>query len=330
MVVNHRIEIGADTWSSALNSRLLSLRCNAGLRTPVHECAITMSVPEGINAVAGDTVKVKLGHKDDLSTVFTGIIGSVEHHIDRVLIRANNTALRLVAARLDLFFEKTAAGDIISDVCGQLNVSVGKVEKGLDLSYYALGSNQSAADHALYLAGLCGFDVFSDENDKLVFNRVEGDEHPFQYGVNILSLAVNDPMPRVSGVEVFGDSAASKQGTDAAYWIAKKAVKGKAGDDSTALQPVFVGAARTEEHTKKIAGALFQARATKKCGTLKTLGNASIKLGDTLKISKMPLDSQNGTWRVIGLTHTIHPEKGYLSTLQIESTEGAWSLSSLL
>lgn len=330
LIVQHRIEIGNDTWSATQHSRLLALQCHSGLLTPVNECTVTMTHPVGVKAALGDPVTVKLGYADDLETVFTGIVGNVKSQTDRLVIRAVSAAQKLLGAKVNLFFEKTTAGDILSDVCGQLDVPTGTVESGLDLSYYALGSNQSTVEHARYLAELCGFDLFSDEKGKLSFVRAEGDEHPFQFGVNILSLSLDDAVPGVSSVEVFGDSAASKQGTDAAYWIAKKAVKSKAGDDSGASQTVFVGAARTEDHTKKIAGALLQAWATKKNGHLKTLGNASIKLGDTLKVSKMPLDSQNGTYRVVGIAHQITPEKGYVTTLKIESTEGAWSLSSLL
>ena len=327
--VRYSIEIGADTWSAPEHSRLLALRCHSDFRTPVNECALTMTYPVGISAALGDPVTVKLGHGDDLETVFTGIIGSIERQMDRLVIRAVSEAVKLLPARLNLFFEKTAAGDILSDICGQLDVPTGKVESGLDLSYYALGSNQSAAEHARYLAELCGYDLFSDENGELCFAPVEGDEHPFQFKVNILALSVDDPAPSVNGVEVFGDSTASKQGTDAAYWLSKKAVKTKAGEDD-GLQQVFVGAARTEEHTKKIAEALLKKRAGKKGGTLKTLGNSAIRLGDTAKITKMPLDDQNGSYRVVGITHHITADKGFVSILKIESLEGAWSLSSLL
>jgi len=330
LTVNHRITINSDIWSPAQHSRLLALRCHGDMTTPVNECMISMSVPKGISANPGDTIKVKLGYEKDLKTVFTGVIGSVQNEMDRLSIRATGAARRLLSVRLNRFFEKTAAGGIVSDICGQLEVPTGNVESGLDLSYYALGSNHSSADHIRYLAGLCGFDLFADENDRLVFTRVDGKEHPYQYGVNILALSLDDPAPDVSGVEIFGDSAAGKQGTDAAYWLSKAAVKGKAGDASDALQTLFVGAARTEEHAQKIAGAYLQALASKKTGTLKTLGAAAVRLGDTAKISKMPVDSQNGNFRVTGITHTITPGKGFTTTLQLESTEGGWSLSSLL
>ena len=154
LVVQHRIEIGSDTWSSTRNSRLLSLRCNADMRVLVNECVITMTYPKGVSAEPGDAVTVQLGHNDQLETVFTGIIGSGEAEIDRLVVRAVGAARSLLLAQLNLFFEKTAAGDIVSDICGQLDVPTGKVDSGLDLSYYALGSNQSAADHVRYLTGL--------------------------------------------------------------------------------------------------------------------------------------------------------------------------------
>lgn len=328
--VHHRITIGSDTWSAARNSRLLTLRCSSSLLTPVNECEIVMTSPVGINAEPGDPVEVAIGYTDESDTVFTGIVGAAEAAMDRLVIRAQSTARHLTAARLDLFFEKTAAGDIISDLCGKLNISKGQIDSGIDLPYYALGSNQSAVEHAWYLAGLCGFDLFSDEEDKLVFAPRQGASRDFQFGVNILALAVNNPAPGVSGVEVFGDSAAGKQGTDAAYWVAKSAVKGKAGDEAGALIPVFAGAARTEDLAQKMAAALLQQRAAKKHGSLKTPGNAALRLGDTIAVSDMPLESQNGNYTITGILHTINPVKGFISTLKIESTEGTWSLSSLL
>lgn len=328
--VHHRIEINADAWSSTEHSRLLSLHCQLSLLTPVNECTIIMTYPQGIKAAPGDQIKVELGHNDELETIFTGLIISVEAQIDRLVIHSAGAARRLLAARLNLFFEKTAAGKVVADVCSQLDVPTGKTEDGLDLAYYTLGSNQSVAEHIHYLAQLCGFDAYVNEEDELQFKTAEGTSHDYQYGVNILALSLNDPAPGLSGVRVYGDSAASKQGTDAGYWIAKNAVKGEAGDDSHALHTVFVGAARTEEHTKKIAKALLAAGASKKTGRLQALGASHVRLGDTLNITKMPLDQQNGNYRVRGISHRVDAVRGFITYLNIESSEGAWSLSSLL
>ncbi|MEO1261100.1 MAG: hypothetical protein AAFZ15_20025 [Bacteroidota bacterium] len=322
--VSHRIMIGSDIWSSTEHSRLLALHCSTALNIPVNECRITMTYPKGVKAKPGETVEVKLGYENNLELVFTGEIAAADWQTDRVTIYAESAFRRLVIGRLNSFFEKSKAGDIVSAACGELDVPKGKVDNGLDFPAYALGDRQSAYSHLSSLAKRSGFDLFADEKDKLVFSKNYATKsHDFQFGVNILSITSDAPDVGVEGVEVYGESPSSLgEGPTASSWLTKKEVKGTAGSTNGMVHRICDPAARSLESSTQIAQAFLENLAAKKQGVLKTLGAPKVKLGHTAKVSKMPADDLNGSYKITGLEHRIAWGKGWVTILKIESTEG--------
>jgi hypothetical protein len=126
----------------------------------------------------------------------------------------------------------------------------------------------------------------------------------------------------LSGVDVYGESPASHgQGTDGVSWLTKKEVKGSAGDTAGRVLRVIDPTARTEDAAKQIATAILTASTAKPRGVLKVLGSPGVKLGDAVNIAEMPLDSQNGTFKVTGVTHTLTSTSGFVTTLAVQAEE---------
>jgi hypothetical protein len=316
-VVKHRVTLGGVAHSSG-HSRLIGLRTQAALSTPVNSAWIALAPAEGISVSPGDPVSVELGYDDDLKTVFTGAVETVDWGIGQVAFRAAGAARALVNARCNRFFEKSKAGDIVADLAGLLDVATGNVEPGLEFQAYAFSDGVTPWDGLRQLAERCGFDLYADVEDQLVFARyAPAATHPFQFGVNVLSLRVDRPAETVTGAEVYGESPSSfGQGQEAYSWLTKKDVKGTAGGKGGIIARRFDPAVRTAEDAGRVAQAVLTALSARRACTLKTLGAPEVRLGDAVAISRMPQDDQNGTFKVTAVSHRLDVRTGFSSLIE--------------
>ena len=318
--ISYKITIGSKSLQAGDLTRLIDLRTSASLNIPANTCRLVLSPPDDLSCAPEDQVTVELGYKDNLSKIFSGTVDSVEWDIDRVRIRATSSFQKLLASNFNLLYEKSKAGDIVSDVAGRLKLSSGKVEKGIEFPVYVLGDSCSVYEHLRSLARQCGFDLYADPQDQVVFARYSpAKTHKFEYGVNILSLGTEAPTTSLSGVEIYGESPTSfGQGADAYSWLTKQDVQGKAGNTSGVVKRIADPTARTLEAASQIATAVLAAEVPKQRGTLKVLGTPEVKLGEAIKIGKMPLSSQNGTFKVIEIRHILNRQQGFCSLIYWE------------
>ncbi len=296
---------------------MVNLRNSAARTAPGNTASVVFAPPDGIAAAPDDEVVIEIGYGDDLQTVFTGLVESVDWAIEGVAIRAASRFRGLVSARFNRYFEKPKAGDIVSDVAGLLDIGTGSVEPGLEFPTFALSDGVTAYDALRGLAERCGFDLYADADDKLIFAPYSaGETHAFQFGVNILALRVETLKASVTGVEIYGESPASLgQGQDASSWLTKKDVKGTAGGGDGLTVRRFEPAARTQEDAGKIAEAVLAAANAARACTLTVLGAPAVRLGDAVKISELPVGDQNGTFKVIGVAHRVDIKKGFYTII---------------
>ncbi len=317
ITVSHRITIGSADYTSAAHSRLVELRTLCALGTPVNTARITLAPAVGLTIAPEDEVAIEVGYEDELEPIFTGIVGAADWDIERVTVHAVGAFHRLVGARFNRFYEKSKAGDIVSDIAGLLDISTGTVESGLEFPAYAFSGGLNAYDSLRQLAQRCGFDLYADVDDQIVFAPYEPAEtHPFQYGVNILALRLDHPTDGITGAEIFGDSPASHgQGPDSTSWLTKKEVKGSAGDTGSGVWRRFDPAVRTQEDAGRIAEAVLDALRSRRACTLDVLGAPAARLGDAIEISSMPLDDQNGTFKITSVEHRLDIRKGFFTRI---------------
>ncbi|MBW8873919.1 MAG: hypothetical protein JF614_03070 [Acidobacteria bacterium] len=318
-IVNHRVTVGSTAYGSG-HSRLVGLRTQAALSTPVNCAWIVLAPAAGVSVAPGDAVSVELGYGDDLKTVFTGTVETVDRGIEQVAFRAAGAARALVNARFNRFFEKSKAGDIVANVAGLLDVATGSVEPGLEFQAYAFSDGVTTWDGLRQLAERCGFDLYADVEDQLVFAQyAPAATHPFQFGVNVLSLRVDRPAATITGAEVYGESPSSfGQGQEAYSWLTKKDVKGVAGGSGGSggtISRRFDPAVRTQEDAGRVAQAVLAALSARRACTLKALGAPAVRLGDAVEISRMPQTDQNGTFKVTGVTHRLDVKTGFSSII---------------
>ncbi len=326
--VNHKISIGSASFQSGAprsgsrkdRTRLVDLRTSASLNIPTNTCRLVLSPPDALNLAPEDPVTVELGYEDKLSKIFTGTVDTVEWNLDRVTIHATSSFQKLLAASFNLLYEKSKAGDIVSDVVGRLGLSSGKVESGIEFPVYVLGDSCSVYEHLRTLGRQCGFDLYADPEDRVVFATYSpAQTHQFEYGANILALAAEAPTAPITGVEIYGESPTSfGQGADAYAWLTKQEVQGKAGDASGVVKRVADPTARTLEAASQIATVVLAAEVPKRRGSLKALGTPEVKLGDAIEIAKMPIASQNGSFKVIEIRQSLNRQQGFCSLIQWE------------
>lgn len=316
----YRISMGSLVLSTQDANRLVELAVHAGLETPVHECRIVLPQFNDLPIEAGMPVSVQLGYDQKMQLVFSGEIYRLEQGVSTIILMARSACQRLVHSRLDLYFEGMTAGEMVTAICREGNVLPGMIQPGLRFSHYALGRDRSAYDHLSYLANQCGFDLYANENDRLVFAKTTAFAmHSFSYELNIVSFRFSTHTAGGGKWEVFGESPASLgQGPPGAYWLTKKEVKASAGLGGQAVHQTFAPTIRSLDNASLMAKALQQKQKKRKVIRLSTLGIPEVKIGDTIQIGQMPEEQQNGLYKLIDLRHRLNAQSGFISQLKMQ------------
>mgnify|MGYP001028438252 CR=1 FL=1 len=315
--VSHRLKIGTTTYQSGDQTRLIDLQVKAALDVPVNTCRIILGSPGDLTIALNDSVAVELGYGNDVKLIFTGSVSAVDWSIDRVTLHADSAFASLTAARFNLLYEKSNAGDIVNDAIVKLKLKSDKVESGIQFPVYALGDNQTAYQHLQTLARQCGFDFYANPKDQVVFAKYNPTTtHEFKYAKNILVFDLDEQTLSVTGVEIYGESPASGgQGSEASSWLTKKEVKGQAGKTTGIVARLFDPTARTQKAAAEIAKGIWATYTQKQRGVIKVLGAPAVTLADAVNVSQMPAKPLNGTFKVTGIVHTVNTTKGFFTMI---------------
>ncbi len=321
--ISYKLKIGKSTYRWESQSSLLSLQVNLSLNIPVNNCYLVFGNPEDISVFINDPVSIELGYGQNLSLVFSGMVSLINWGIDRVELECYGKFQILTTARLNLLFEKSTAGDIVKNIAeNRLNLQVAKLESGIKFPVYVLGDRQTAYNELQTLADKCGFDFYADHQDAVIFAKYKPQTtHEFKYKENILACQLAQTTTNIAGVQVYGESPASQgQGEEAYTWLTKKDIKGVAGKQSGIVERLFEPTARSEDIANKIATSILAAKTHKRSGIVKVIGESKLKLGDAVKISDLPVKSQNGTFKITGIKHILNQTKGWMTIINWEET----------
>lgn len=314
--LQYQITLGSTHITPTSQVALVSLSTEADLAIPVNTCRLVVANPPTL--AVGDVVEVKLGYDQALQLVFKGEVAHLNWAFEGLEVEAVSHLRRLTTTYLNLLFEKSIAKAIATDVAKRCQVSVGKAEDGIQFPVYALGDQTSAYGHLRHLAEQCGFDLYGDRTDKLVFVPYKPSQtHDFTYGLDILAYHWSQRPSPLSGVDVYGESPASQGQGDKAYsWLTKKEVKGSSGNRSGTVLHRADPTARTQAIAGTIATALLKSQQVQRQGWVKTLGNPAVGLGDCLSLAKLPTAAHNGRYKITGVRHRLSPQRGFCTTIQ--------------
>ena len=325
--LQYQISLGRTTLTPTSEAALVSLTTEADLAIPVNACRLVVANPPTL--AVGDAVEVKLGYDSAPQSVFKGEIAHLHWAFGGLKVEAVSHLWRLTTTHLNLLFEKSTAKAIAQAVAKRCQVSVDKAEDGIQFPVYALGDHISAYGHLRHLAEQCGFDLYGDRADKLVFAPYQPSQtHDFTYGVDILAYHWSQRPSPLTGVEVYGESPASQGQGDKAYsWLTKKEVKGSSGKRSGTVLYRVEPTARTQAIAGTIATALLKTHQVQRQGWVTVLGNPATGLGDRLTLAKLPTAAHNGRYKITGVRHRLSQKRGFCTTFQWQE-EAYWIPSS--
>ena len=270
---------------------------------------------------------IELGYADDESGLVQVIAGQVDYvvqgsTIDR--IHGYSAADILLRSYLDQTFENKSAGDIVSELAATAGITTASIDDGINFPAYVIDSNQSFYHHMQTLAQLCGFDVYFNSDNALVFARFTGGNrvHIFEHREHIIELDIAYRQAIAGKIEAWGESG-SNNGDESWAWLTKDfaANSGSAGNsDPTVL--LQRAALRTGTAAQSAADAAFtETTRNQITGTVKSLGRPQVKLGDAIRLNGLPESRFNQTYQVRAVLHRITKLHGFTTQIEFSSLE---------
>jgi phage protein D len=316
----YRLTIGTTTVDSDsdLAAPVVSIEVDVDMDVPASRLAVTLGSANGLTVIEGDPVSVELGYAEDgTSAVLEGAVEAVKSEVTTRQVEGLSPMTALLDLRLHQTYEKQTAGDIVSNLAGQAGLAMGDAQDGIEFPVYVVDDSKNGYEHARILAKKCGFDLYLDTENKLMFKPFEktSADHTFEYGGNILALEVRREEPAYQRVEVWGESPSSSEGEDAASWLTKSPgdFMGQAGSGEPLLL-IKDRSIRTKAAADTCAQAQLQWIGRQALtGTVTVLGAPGVKLGDAIEIGGMP--EADGTYQVRRVRHHLSKTKGFVTTV---------------
>lgn len=311
------VSIGSTTIDSAKPSsgRLVSIFTEKSMATPADVSEIVLSVPCGFQINKTDKISIELGYSNKLMKVFSGCVDRIASNITHIVVSGLSPFAALLSLRKDITRLNQKSGEIVNYLAKEAGVETSRVDNGFELPYYVIDSRKNAYEHCIGLAKRNGFDLYCDEEGKLVFRKFSKTraDHTFTYAKNILSIQVNSSNPYYEGVEIYGESSIGSKGKDTWCWYTKDFApnKGSEGkkEKSLIIQDSII-------RTKDVATTCAQAKLNfmKKSlvsGSAIVPGDPNIKLGDTVEFKGCPQDELNQLFQVRQVRHTLNKDSGF-------------------
>jgi hypothetical protein len=278
---------------------------------------------------------IELGYADqegELVQVAKGKLDSVEQGSTRDHIHGYSDAVILLRSFTEQTFESKTAGDIVKELASQAGVDTANIESGINFPAYVIDGQKSFYQHMQNLAALCGFDLYFDSDNQLVFQRFSGGNqvHVFNHASHIIELKVDFSAPLSTKVQAWGESG-SNNGNESWAWLTKdfSGLTGNAGEitnngvpNNSSTLLLERPALRTGAAAQQAADAAFTelSRQTIR-GHLLSVGRPQVKLGDTIRLSGLPEDALNQVYQVRGVTHRITKLTGFTTQVMFRSID---------
>ncbi|GAB4373041.1 MAG: hypothetical protein Kow0042_16710 [Calditrichia bacterium] len=306
-------------------STVIDLLVELDIDTPADRFLLTLGNVGSLQPETEDEAAIELGYADDgeLQQVMAGTLVKIKTGLLNTQITGQSAVRSLLFKFISKTYESKSAGDIVRDLAGEGSVRVASADSGIRFPAYVIDERKNLYRHMLDLAELCGFDLYANENDELVFKKfTSGNQiHLLDYGKDILELEIQETLPPAGKVEVFGESPGGGQSPEAWAWLTKDfgGQKGTAGSGSQTML-VETPVLRSNEAARTTARAISTAitRNTRR-GRLLIAGRPQVKLGDAVRLREVPNADLNGTYQVRSVTHRVSKQGGFTTTIEFRS-----------
>lgn len=318
IVLGNRV---VDTTDDPQTSSVTELIVRADMDVPVNSIYLSLGNVGGLRPETDQDVSIDLGYADDgdLQRVFTGTVSRVVPGLLRTSAEGVSGAWLLLHSFTDITYENKSAADIVSELAAQAGLRVGESEAGIRFPAYVVDGRRSFHEHMARLAGLCGFDLYFNEQNQLIFKKFSrgNSTHVIDYARHILELYLQKSRPAAGQVQAWGESPAGGQSEDAWAWLTKdfSSSMASAGSDEPVLL-VESPALRTSRAASKTAAAVMEnIEHNTRQGRLVIAGNPAIRLGDAIRLREVPRRELNTSWQVRAVEHRISKENGFTTTV---------------
>jgi phage protein D len=294
---------------SDIAAPVVSIQVEVDMDVPASRLAVTLGNANGLTIAEGDPISVELGYAGEgTSAVLEGTVRAAKSDVTTCQVEGLSPMTALLDLHLHQTYEKQTAGDIVSDLAGQAGLAMGDAQDGIEFPVYVVDDSKNGYEHARILAKKCGFDLYLDTENKLMFKPFEktSADHTFEYGVNILDGKRRQEKPAYQRVEVWGD---------AVSWLTKSPgdFMGQAGSGEPLLL-IKDRSIRTKAAAETSAQAQLQwIERHAHTGTVTVLGAPEVKLGDAIEIKGM--SDADGTYQVRRVHHRLSKTGGFVTTV---------------
>ncbi len=338
--IAYEVKVGAFQASSRPhkgNGQVRSISCSLTMDGSGGHCYLELVATGAAQPRPGDATTVTLDDGHGGATVFTGEVQETRAAADTARVVGVDGLTKLARLDVDGAYEQMSAGAIAKELLQKAGAPLGTIEDGPKFPSYVLHRGPRALRHLQRLAEQCGFDVYTDGDGKVHFAapKAGGADHAFTYSAQVLRTGLQQVATAVDGLQVWGEGAASTQGSDKAHWLVKDLapVSGKAsvdtsftvkpGSEGSLMREVRDGAMRTGEDAATQARARMALLASRPLrGFVEVLGSPKVKLGDRVKLDDIPSThpvsalATGKVLRVRAVRHTLSMKTGFVTRME--------------
>lgn len=263
-----------------------------------------------LDAVVGDDLSLDLDGGEGAETVFTGTVAAVQRGFLDARVVGLAGAAALAAYRPAQTLEQLTVGDVVGQLCGDVDVQA-DVGAGPTLARYVANGQATALDLVVRLLHLAGQVAGFDADGTLVgYESEPAAERALRYGREIVAVETSAPPRAAAARVVVGEGAGSPDAANALwpvgdFWAGGAPAPGPdarlwiAPEIRTTSDAETAGAAWGARH------AAAQANVRLRCWLLPAMAP-----NDLVEVRDAPDDLGIGKVRVRQVVHRVDPARG--------------------
>lgn len=309
------LTVGKEEFRRDEENGLMSIEVVRTMDIPIESMSVAIAAGGDLKFGKEDDATLKLGYDDRLEKSFSGLLDRIEYGASVVELTSVGKSVKLLDLRINRVFMSQTAGEIVKSIADEAGVQVEKVDDGIAFPVYVVDDRSNCYEHAIRLAQRCGFDVYMNDEGKLVFGLHKGEaSHKLEFGKSLLSARMLKELPAYGSAKVYGESPSSSKGGDTYHWLTKDDVLGSAGSGKALAKTDY--SLKSKENAEEVSKALLNKTEYRDHIELEIVGDATVKLGDEVEVDGFGDAAFNGKFEVREVRHSLDKQAGFRSRVK--------------